>query len=125
MQLDVFREVLEKLRGVDALAMAAGDISKNSLLMRDGLPGDVTMDELRALGAVGDVLGVVIDADGHPIAHPINERVIGIDLGPIPNVILAAGGPHKVSVVRAVLKRGVVNTLVTDEATARALLGSG
>jgi DNA-binding transcriptional regulator LsrR (DeoR family) len=51
--------------------------------------------------------------------------VIGIgleDLAPIPNVILAAGGPHKVPVVRAVLKRGVVNTLVTDEATARALL---
>ncbi len=42
MQLDVFREVLEKLRGVDAMAMAAGDLSKRSLLMRDGLPSDVT-----------------------------------------------------------------------------------
>jgi DNA-binding transcriptional regulator LsrR (DeoR family) len=128
MQLDVFREVLEKLRSVDALAMAAGDISKNSLLMRDGLPGDVTMDELRALGAVGDALGVVIDAEGQPIAHPINERVIGIgldDLGAIPNVILAAGGPQKVPVVRATLKRGVIKTLVTDEATARALLERG
>jgi DNA-binding transcriptional regulator LsrR (DeoR family) len=83
------------------------------------------MQELTALGAVGDVLGVVIDAEGQPIAHPINERVIGIgldDLADITNVILAAGGPHKVPVVRAVLKRQVVNTLVTDEATARALL---
>jgi lsr operon transcriptional repressor len=106
MQLDVFREVLEKLRGVDALAMAAGDLSRRSLLMRDGLPSDVTMEELRAMGAVGDVLGVVIDAEGQPIPHPINERVIGIglpDLARIPNVILAAGGPHKVPVVRAVL----------------------
>ena len=119
--------MLEKLRGVDALAMAAGDISRNSLLMRDGLPGDVTMEELRALGAVGDVLGVVIDAEGQPVQHPINERVIGIglpDLAHIPNVILAAGGPHKVPVLRAVLKRAVINTLVTDETTARALLGS-
>lgn len=66
--------------------------------MRDGLPGDVTMEELHALGAVGDALGVVIDAEGQPIPHPINERVIGIgldDLGPIPNVILAAGGPQR------------------------------
>lgn len=127
LQLDVFREVLEKLRGVDALAMAAGDISVASLLMRDGLPGDVTMDDLRAVGAVGDALGVVIDAEGRPIPHPINERVIGIgldDLARIPNVILAAGGPHKLPVVRAVLKRQVVNTLVTDEATARALVES-
>jgi DNA-binding transcriptional regulator LsrR (DeoR family) len=86
------------------------------------------MDELRALGAVGDALGVVIDAEGQPIAHPINERVIGIgldDLGAIPNVILAAGGPQKVPVVRATLKRGVIKTLVTDEATARALLERG
>jgi DNA-binding transcriptional regulator LsrR (DeoR family) len=125
MRLDVFREMLEKLRGVDALAMAAGDISTQSLVMRDGLPGDVTMDDLRALGAVGDVLGVVINAAGQPIPHPINDRVIGIglaDLAAVPNVILAAGGPHKVAVVRAVLRRNVVNTLVTDEATARALL---
>lgn len=125
MQLDVFREVLEKLRGVDAMAMAAGDLSTRSLLMRDGMPKDVTVDELRAMGGVGDVLGTVIDADGQPLAHPINERVIGIgleDLPSIPNVILAAGGTYKLAVNRAILRRGVVDTFVTDEATARALL---
>jgi lsr operon transcriptional repressor len=125
MQLDVFREVLEKLRSVDAMAMAAGDLSKRSLLMRDGLPKDVDMDDLIALGGVGDVLGTVIDAEGRALDHPINERVIGIgldDLHRIPNVILAAGGSHKVAVNRAILARGVVDTFVTDEATARALL---
>ncbi len=125
MQLDVFREVLEKLRTVDAMAMAAGDLSQRSLLMRDGLPADTTMEELLALGGVGDVLGTVIDAQGHPVDHPINERVIGIglhDLASIPNVILAAGGAHKVPVIRAVLGLGHINTFVTDEATARDLL---
>jgi DNA-binding transcriptional regulator LsrR (DeoR family) len=125
MQLDVFREVVEKLRGVDAMAMAAGDLSTRSLLMRDGMPKDVTVEALRSLGGVGDVLGTVIDAEGQPIAHPINERVIGIgleDLAGIPNVILAAGGAHKLAVNRAILRRGVVDTFVTDEATARALL---
>jgi len=125
MQLDVFRAVLEKLRSVDALAMAAGDLSTRSLLMRDGLPADVKMEALLALGGVGDILGTVIDAEGQPIDHPINERVIGMgldDLVAIPNVILAAGGPHKVAVNRAILNRGVVNTLVTDAATAHALL---
>jgi lsr operon transcriptional repressor len=125
MQLDVFREVVEKLRSVDAMAMAAGDLSPRSLLMRDGLPHDVTMEELIALGGVGDVLGTVIDAEGRPLDHPINERIIGIgfdDLARIPNVILAAGGAQKVAVNRSILSRGVVNTFVTDEASARALL---
>ena len=125
MQLDVFREVLEKLRTVDAMAMAAGDLSQRSLLMRDGLPGDTTMEELLALGGVGDVLGTVIDAEGRPVDHPINERVIGLglhDLARIPNVILAAGGTHKVPVIRALLGLGHINTFVTDETTARDLL---
>jgi DNA-binding transcriptional regulator LsrR (DeoR family) len=125
MQLDVFREVLEKLRAVDAMAMAAGDLSRRSLLMRDGLPSDTSMEELLELGGVGDVLGTVIDAEGRPLAHPINERVIGIglpDLERIPNVILAAGGTYKVPVIRGLLRLGHVNTLVTDETTARALL---
>ena len=125
MQLDVFREVLDKLRAVDAMAMAAGDLSKRSMLMRDGLPSDVSIEELIALAGVGDVLGTVIDAQGRPLDHPINERIIGLgldDLARIPNVILAAGGPHKVAVNRAMLRRGLIDTFVTDEASARALL---
>jgi DNA-binding transcriptional regulator LsrR (DeoR family) len=93
--------------------------------MRDGLPSDVTMEELVRAGGVGDILGTIIDARGRPIDHRINERVIGItldDLGPIPNVILAAGGPHKVAVIRAVLGLGHIDTFVTDEGTATALL---
>ena len=125
MELDVFREVLDKIRRADALAMAAGDISERSLLMRDALPADATLDELRALGAVGDVLGTVIDAEGRPVAHPMNDRVIGIgldDLARIPNVILAAGGAHKVPVIRASLGLGCIDSFVTDEDTARAVL---
>ena len=125
MQIDVFAEVLNKIRSVDAIALAAGDMSGQSLLMRDGLPSDTSMQELCDAGAVGDLLGIVIGADGKPIGHPLNERVIGIgldDLMPIPNVILAAGGLNKLPVVRALLGLNIVDTLVTDEVLARKLL---
>ena len=119
----------DELRGrTDALAMAAGDISERSLLMRDGLPSDTTRQDLIDAGAVGDVLGYVLDAEGRLVDHRINSRVIGIeldDLRAIPNVILAAGGAHKVPIIRAVLRLGVINTIVTDEETARALLNGG
>lgn len=123
--LDVFTEVLTRIRAVDALAMAVGDISTRALLMRDALPADVTVEALREAGAVGDALATILDADGMPIAHPLNERVIGIglaDLAAIPNVILAAGGAHKVAIIRALLSRGVVDTLVTDESTGTLIL---
>jgi len=124
---DVFTEILEKIRRVDALAMTVGDISQRSLLIRDALPADIDPAGLAEAGAVGDCLGTVLDPEGRPVAHRLNERLIGIgfdDLALIPDVILASGGPHKVPVMRAILKRGVVDTLVTDEATARALLTS-
>lgn len=127
MQLDVFRDILERIRAVDALAMAAGDLSKRSLLMRDALPTGTTIEELQKAGGVGDILGTVIDAEGKPIDHPINEKVIGIgipDLARIPNVILAAGGTHKVAVCRAILRLGLIDTFVTEENTARALVAA-
>jgi DNA-binding transcriptional regulator LsrR (DeoR family) len=127
MQLDVFRDILERIRAVDALAMAAGDLSKRSLLMRDALPNGTTIEELQKAGGVGDILGTVIDAAGTPIDHPINEKVIGIgipDLARIPNVILAAGGAHKIAVCRAILGLGLIDTFVTEENTARALVAA-
>lgn len=126
MGLDVFAGLLGRLRSVDAMAMAAGDLSPRSLLMRDGLPSDVTIPDLAAAGGVGDLLGWIVDADGREVDHPLNDRAVGMtldDLAAIPNVIVAAGGAHKVPVIRAALRRGLVGTLVTDEETARALAG--
>ena len=122
---DVFKEVLDKIRSADAIAVAVGDMSKRSLLVSDGLPSDAPVEALIAAGAVGDVLGYVLDARGRPIRHPINQRVLGVeleDLRRIPNVILAAGGRHKVPIIRAVLGLGLVDTLVTDDDTAQAVM---
>ena len=120
----VIVEALDRIRSCNAVALATGDLS-SSLLVRDALPAEVDPAELIALGGVGDIIGHILDENGAQIAHEINDRVIGIsldDLGPIPNVILAAGGMHKVPVIRAALRRGFVDTLVTDENTAQALL---
>ncbi|SNT76150.1 sugar-binding transcriptional regulator [Paracoccus seriniphilus] len=123
---DVIAEMLDKVRSCDAVALATSDL-RHSLLVRDALPRDIDPEDLIALGGVGDITGHVLDANGEMIDHPINQRVIGIsldDLARIPNVILAAGGAHKVPIILAALRRGIVDTLVTDTNTAQALLGA-
>jgi len=125
MKLDVFNEVLAKIRKIDGMAVACSDISPRSLLVRDGLPPDIKPGDLIKAGAVGDVLGTIIDRNGNPIDHSINERVVGIgldDMRKIPNTILAAGGAYKIPVMNAVLRQGLARVLVTDEASARDLL---
>ncbi|MDE0699004.1 MAG: transcriptional regulator [Boseongicola sp.] len=120
----VLRRSIENIRSADGLALAAGDMH-GSLLVADGLPDDVTAGDLVAAGAVGDIMGYFLDADGSPVDHPINSRVVGIDLSDLqtlPNVIVAAGGLNKVPIIYAILLRGCVNHVVTDEHTARGIM---
>lgn len=124
LEQDVIREMLEKISSCDAIALATGNL-ETSLLVRDALPRGITPEELIALGGVGDITGHILDADGNLIDHPLNGQVIGLtldEMAHIKNVILAAGGTQKVPIIGAALARGFVDTLVTDENTARALI---
>ena len=119
----VIKDMLDKMRTCCAVAVATGDLC-DSLLVRDALPAGIDPAELIDLGGVGDFMGYVLNAQGEPIDHSLNARVVGLSLeevNQIENVILAAGGLHKVPIIAAALRRGIVNTLVTDENTASAL----
>ncbi len=57
--------------------------------------------------------------------HPINERIIGLELAQIQEflcVIGVAGGPDKFDVIRGALRGHLINVLITDEDMAHALL---
>ncbi len=59
---------------------------------------------------------------GNPLITPINEKVIGMKLSDLKNikpVILAAGGAHKIPIIKAVLSASLIDILITDEDTAR------
>ena len=101
-------------------------MTNRSLLIREGLPVDVRVQELIEAGAVGDILGVFLDAGGRPIDHPINGRAVGVSIEQLRlmnNVILGAGGVHKWPIIAAALATGAFDVLVTDSATAAGLLG--
>jgi DNA-binding transcriptional regulator LsrR (DeoR family) len=122
---DVFAEVFERMERVDLAFLSLGDLSQRSLLIRYGLPRDVSVRALREAGAVGDVLGQFLDRAGRPVDHPINRRVIGLPLAKmarIPMVVLAAGGLNKAPVIAAALQGGIAKVLVSDEQTAASAL---
>jgi DNA-binding transcriptional regulator LsrR (DeoR family) len=123
---DVFRETFQRLAAIDVALMSVGDLSRRSLLIRYGLPRDVTVEALRAAGAVGDIMGTFLDAAGHPVRHPVNRRVIALPidtLRKVDTVIVASGGLNKTAVLASVLRGKLCNVLIADEASARAALG--
>jgi len=120
---DIFRDAFRRIETDELAVLSVGDVTKRSMLVRYGLPEDVGIRELRAAGAVCDIIGQFIDADGKAIDHPLNRRAIALpltELTRVPTVVFAAGGRHKVHAIAAVLRGGYGSVFVSDEATARA-----
>lgn len=120
-----FAPVQELILRSDVACFSAGDVSAESLLVRYGLPRGISSEELRATGAVGDVLGTFIDIEGRPVDHPVNRQLVGPGFGELREVkslVLAAGGLRKADVVMGALRSGLIDVLVCDEATVQVVL---
>jgi DNA-binding transcriptional regulator LsrR (DeoR family) len=75
--------------------------------------------------AIGDCCCRFFDADGHLLKESVNYRTIGIDLetlAKVPYSIGVARSVYKAPSIRALLKTPYMNTLITDDETARAIL---
>jgi DNA-binding transcriptional regulator LsrR (DeoR family) len=108
----------------DLRLVGVGQMDKNAQFHVDGFINREELLELMRLGAVGELTGWAFDANGQFIKGGTNKRVTSIP-HPVPAnalTVAAALGPAKVPAIRAALKGRLINSLITDEATARALL---
>ncbi len=118
-------DVLGRVRGIDRALLSAIDLTHQSKALEYGVISGKTWRSLREAGAVGDIAGQYLDSEGRLVSHPIVDRVIAAgldDLRAVDHLILAAGGAHKVPVIRAGIKAGLAHALITDEAAAQKLL---
>lgn len=89
--------------------------------------GDRERRRLRKEGVLADLSGIFLDASGTPIETSLSDRVIGINaaqLTAVPQVIAIAYGAVKAPAVLATIRSGLVRSLVTHTALARAMLES-
>lgn len=96
-----------------------------SSLLGSGVLDDADVQRLAAAGAIGDLVVHPFDATGAFVALDLAERAIaiGVDaLRAVPRVVAVAHGPHKAGAIRGALATGVIRMLITDAATARAVL---
>ena len=119
-----FRDIERRALGADLAIVSIGG-PDSATIRAVGLVTATELKAVRAAGAIGNFLGHYIDADGDVLDCALNGRIIGIP-GPafsrVPERIMISAGANEVRALRAVLARGFVNALVTDQATARALL---
>lgn len=117
----IVADVLRIARSAQVLAFSLGVAGEHSVLMRSGNIQKSEMAGLLRAGAVGDVLGHFINRRGEIVDPELDARTIGLsvaDLRQRDRVIGIAAGQDKHEVTLGALKAGLVNILVTDEATA-------
>ncbi|MFK3689036.1 sugar-binding transcriptional regulator [Agrobacterium tumefaciens] len=110
---------------LDLAIVSCGDIGPHSTSLSEGFISKETLRELVEAGCVCDTMFNFIDAEGRSVDHPINQHAMAIDLDTLrkaKHIVLASGGAHRAIAIRATIKRIGCNTLITDEAAARALL---
>ncbi|MCL6706465.1 sugar-binding transcriptional regulator [Pseudomonas sp. R2.Fl] len=110
---------------LDLAIVSCGDIGPHSTSLSEGFISHQTLKELIAAGCVCDTMFNFLDAEGRAVDHPINERVMSVDLDTLKkarHIVIVSGGAHRAIPIHATMKRIGCNTLITDEAAARELL---
>ena len=118
---------LEQAAGADLILVGAGGLG-SQLLVSGGEIQDDQLKELVAAGAVGDIAARFFDASGRAVEHDLDQRLIGLTLAQIAGIrtrVVAAGGSEKVAALEVLLGAGLATVLVTDAATAAALIHAG
>lgn len=111
-------------RSADVTFVGVGQMSDDAPLLKDGFISKRELTEMQLMGAAGEIAGWIYDRSGRYLKGGTNARVAGVRVD-ISNDRLACGiaaGPEKLTALKAALGGNLLNGLVTDEATASALL---
>lgn len=124
MHLRPVRTVFELASKADVTFVGVGQMGADAPLALDGFVSPEVLADLQDQGAAGEIASWVYDRDGRYIDSPRNALVGGVRVEPgqTKPVIGVAAGRTKLKAIQAAMKGRIINGLVTDEPTAKALL---
>ncbi len=119
------RAAMNELDSLDTVFIGLGSLASNEVLNDGHTLSKQAKKELLARGAVGDVALRFFDTHGNPVRTVLDDRILGItteQLRNVDRVVAVAGGADKVTAIAAALEAKIVDVLITDRATAEALI---
>ena len=102
-----------------------GSMDENATIFRTGVLNENDLAYLKMRGAIGDLLSHFLTRDGTLVDSPVESRLIGTSLETLLSlhrVVGVAAGTVKAEAIRAVLRGGFLDILVTDDRTAEKIL---
>lgn len=124
-QEDAVKEISRMAQLSSMTVIGIGSMTDEATILKSNILTKNDFLYLQMQGAVGDVLSHFIDRDGNLVNAEIEDRLISTSLETLrqlKNVIGVAAGRSKVEAIRAALRGGYLDVLITDEDTALRLL---
>ncbi len=118
------REAVEVAQGAAHMVISVGECTPGALLQTSKVLTGAEVAALQVAGAVADTTGKFFCADGRLADTDLNARAPSISLDDLrrSDVLVLSAGRAKVVAVRAVIRAGIVDRLIVDEALALGLL---
>ena len=122
--LPLVSTALDLAGDADVAFVGLGELSESAPLYVDGFVTETELKQLRKAGGVGEICGWAFDDKGQLIKGLTNARIANRALPSVETceVIALAKGPQKLPGIRAAIVGKLISGLITDEATAEALL---
>jgi dihydroxyacetone kinase-like protein len=127
MQEPILQQHFKLLQSCTMLLFGVTQVASENLLNDSGFMSTQILREYVDGGAVGYVAGMFFNAEGRVVRTEVDDRHVGMpreDFLKVPMRICMGGGLEKVEAIRAMLKGGYANVLVTDEDTAQGILAT-
>lgn len=122
---DAVAHTLHAAAHANLALVGIGGTDDECTMVRSGCLSTDEIARLRDQGAVGDILGNYVDAEGRPVASPHRDRLIALsidDLRRIDTVVAVVSEPEKPLAILGTLRADVVDVLIVDAGNARAVL---
>ena len=122
------RETVDAARSAPSAVFGLGIPAPDSPHLASGFVDEDEQARLRRKGAVGDVIGRFLDADGEIAWRKLDRRTVGLPLDELarkPFRMGVAAGAGRGPIALAAIRGGYINVLATDDATAAWVLAHG
>lgn len=119
------REVFEMADRATLKVVGIGTVDRRAQLVSSGMIEPDEIDEAAASGGVGELLGHFFNAEGRIMATGLTARTLAAAprVSGTGRMVAIAGGAEKTAAIAAVLNSRRISGLITDELTAKALVG--
>ena len=122
--LDMAKQNHQKAKNVDVMFVGLGHIGLDAPLFMDEFMTKEEVESYIKAGAVGEITGWIFDENGRVIEGYANDRVTSVPLIPHheKRVYGIASGAARVPAIKGAMRGGLINCLITNEATAELIL---